>query len=673
MPANLADRDPWLEPYRDVIGRRNLYYGDLRHQIENQGGLLGPISEGHRYFGINVGYKEGERGFWYREWAPGARRVNLVGEFNGWDRERHPATRDEYGVWRLFLPWSEVGQTLVHESRYKVYVESEIGGMDRIPAYAKRVLQESDQSFAARLWMPDRGHEFLNPRPTLPQRQGLRIYEAHVGIAQEEGKVGSYDEFRLNVLPRIAALGYDAIQLMAIQEHPFYGSYGYQVSSFFAPSSRFGTPDQLRTLIDAAHGYGLLVLLDLVHSHAVKNTAEGLNLFDGTQHQYFHDGAKGVHPLWDSMLFDYSKPEVRRFLLSNVRYWLEDFQFDGFRFDGVTSMLYLNHGVGSTFGSMDEYFSPNVDDEALTYLKLANDVARACLPGAVTVAEDVSGMPGIARTTGEGGVGFDYRLNMGVADYWIKLLKEKKDEDWRLGEIYGCLLNRRHDEKHIGYVESHDQALVGDKTIAFWLMDAEMYSGMANDRQSLVIDRGIALHKMIRLITFTLAGEGYLNFMGNEFGHPEWIDMPRAGNHDSYHYARRQWSLVDNGFLRYAKLNAFDKAMQALDIEFGVLTDPLIEQLALHEDTRQLVYRRGPLVFVFNFHATESYQELRVPVPDRSDYRLVLTTDSSQFGGFSRIDEALPYIWQDVPMYGRNQSIQIYLPCRTAMVFAPKV
>ncbi len=668
---SLADRDSWLVPYREVLGRRDLYFGELLHQMEGSGGLLGSISLGHKVFGLNRGERDGVPGFWFREWAPAAKSLNLIGDFNDWDREAHPATCDTFGIWSLFLSDVEVAGKLIHESRYKIHVKSAAGELDRIPAYARRVLQEFDRSFVARHWMPKVGHTFQNPRPTIPRHQGLRIYEAHIGMAQEDWKVGSFDEFRTQVLPRIASLGYNGLQLMGIQEHPYYASFGYHVSSFFAPSSRFGTPDQLRALIDAAHGLSMVVLLDLVHSHAVKNTAEGLNLLDGTQHQYFHDGLKGQHPAWDSMLFDYSKFEVRRFLLSNIRYWLEEFQFDGFRFDGVTSMLYNDHGLGAEFSNLDAYFGANVDDEALTYLKLANALAKEVYPSSISVAEDVSGMPGIALPIEEGGIGFDYRLNMGVPDYWIKLVKERRDEDWSLGDIYHVMLNRRRDEKHIGYAESHDQALVGDKTLAFWLMDAEMYESMANDRQSLVIDRGISLLKIIRTLTFSLAGEGYLNFMGNEFGHPEWIDFPRPGNNDSYQYARRQWSLVDNGYLRYSKLNSFDRALQTLDQVFGLLTDPLIEQLALHEDSRQMVYRRGPLVFVVNLHPTESFPDLRIPVPEPQDYHLVLTSDDVRYAGFGRVNEQEPMVWQDVPMYGCAQSIQSYLPNRTVMVYAP--
>ncbi len=660
------DGDAWLEPFRGVVERRQHYFDGVLQGLDEQGGLLGPISLGHKSFGLT----RVEAGWQYREWAPGAHSLRLIGDFNGWDREANPLVRDDFGVWSTFLPDAEYAGRVVHESRYKVHVVSEIGGMDRIPAYAGRVVQEPESgAFTARLWNPEHPYSFRHPAPATVQ--ALRIYEAHVGMAQEEGRVGTYLEFQQNILPRIASLGYNAIQLMGIQEHPYYASFGYHVSSFFAPSSRFGTPDELRSLIDGAHRLGLFVLLDLVHSHAVKNTEEGLNLFDGTAHQYFHDGARGVHPAWDSMLFDYAKPEVQRFLLSNVRYWLEEFRFDGFRFDGVTSMLYHDHGLGAGFTSLDCFFGGNVDDEALCYLKLANELAHLVRPGAVTIGEDVSGMPGLGRPVAEGGLGFDYRLSMGIPDMWFEQVELKRDEDWNLGGIYSALLNRRRNEKHVAYVESHDQALVGDKTLSFWLMDSAMYWGMADQVESLAIDRGIALHKIIRLLTFAIGGEGYLNFMGNEFGHPEWIDFPREGNGNSFQHARRQWSLVDNGLLRYQKLNRFDQAMQALDKCFGTLTDPLIEQLLLHEDTRQLVFRRGPLVFALNLHATESYAGLRIPVPEAQDYEVVLDSDDLRFGGHGRSALDVRYVWQDVPMYGQPQSLMVYLPSRSIQVLAP--
>ena len=669
--TGLIKLDPWLEPYSDKLRERVAHCQRFRKRIDEEDcrGLMGQISLGHRYFGFNRGEMNGRNGVWYREWAPGADYLALIGDFNDWNRDAHPLARDDYGVWQIFLHDSHYGDRLTHESKVKAHVGSADSGLDRIPAYIRRVVQEyGTPNFTGQYWNPPESYEWKNTPPT--RTGGLRLYEAHVGMAQEEARVGTFLEFSQNVLPRIANLGYNVLQLMAVMEHPYYGSFGYHVSNFFAVSSRFGTPEGLKELIDTAHGMGLLVIMDLVHSHSVKNMDEGLNRFDGTDCQYFHAGARGQHPTWDSLCFDYAKYEVQQFLLSNIRFWLEEYRFDGFRFDGVTSMLYLDHG-NKKFSSYDDYFDDNVDNDALTYLVLANEVVHGVNNAAITIAEDVSGMVGLARPVKEGGLGFDYRLAMGIPDYWIKLLKEVTDEQWNMSEIYHTLLNRRAHEKHIGYAESHDQALVGGKTIAFRLMDKEMYWNMSVSSPNFVTDRGIALHKMIRLITFTLGGEGYLNFMGNEFGHPEWIDFPRSENNYSHHYARRQWSLVDQGTLRYKGLNNFDREMQNLDRRYNLLEDSLIESLMFHEEKKQLVYRRGALVFVFNFHPSESYADLCVPVPDPNDYQLILNSDDEAFEGHGLVDECIIYPKQNVPISGRNQSIQLYLPARTAQVLVP--
>jgi 1,4-alpha-glucan branching enzyme len=670
----LIKDDPWLANYAPLLRARHDHLKSILTRIDANGGLMGPISQGHHFFGFNRGEFHGTPGVWYREWAPGALQLRLIGDFNNWNRWDCPLVPDSFGVHSLFLPDDKFKTRLSHGSMVKVLVVHHNSTItDRVPAYIKRVVQETGSSnFTGQLWMPPQAYAWQNTAPKADPNGGLRVYEAHVGMSQEEGKVGSFNEFADKILPRIKRLGYNAIQLMAIQEHPYYGSFGYHVSNFYAVSSRFGTPEDLKRLIDLAHGMGIVVIMDLVHSHSVKNTHEGLNLFDGTDFQYFHGGPRGQHVAWDSMVFDYAKYEVQRFLLSNVRYWLEEYKFDGFRFDGVTSMLYLDHGLGKKFATYDDYFGPNIDRDALAYLQMANLVAHQVKPDAITIAEDVSGMPGVARPVVEGGLGFDYRLAMGVPDYWIKLLKEKRDEQWSMGEILHTLLNRRHQEKHIGYAESHDQALVGDKTIAFRLMDKDMYWHMDTASHSLVIDRGIALHKMIRLITFSLSGEGYLNFMGNEFGHPEWIDFPREGNGYSYHYCRRQWSLADNPQLKYKGLQNFDIAMQKLDDTCHLLADRFIEQLMVHEDHKLIVYRRGPLVFAFNFHATNSYTDLRIPVPDKSDYRILLNTDAQEFAGPGLIMPNTIYPVQQQPFEGRQQSIQIYLPARTAQVLGPK-
>ncbi len=671
--TGLIAGDPWLGPYADQLRKRYAHYRQMLELIEKAGGLLGPVSQGHHYFGLNRGRHNEKTGVWYREWAPGAQELYLTGDFNEWNRSSHPLEKDSFGVWSIFLPDKQYANRLVHASQVKVRVVTARGVMDRIPAYIRRVIQDPNTSdYMGLYWQPPNPFKFQHPQPA-PQtrRGGLRIYETHIGMAQEEPRVGTFAEFTARILPRIHDQHYNAVEIMAILEHPYYGSFGYHVSNFYAVSSRFGTPEDLKALIDTAHAMGIAVLLDVVHSHAIQNLNEGLNLFDGTDYQYFHAGDRGRHAAWDSLCFDYSVFEVQRFLLSNLRYWLEEFHFDGFRFDGVTSMLYLDHGLGAGFTSYDSYFGSNVDADALAYLQLANQLVHSLRPEIITIAEDVSGMPGMARPVAEGGLGFDYRLAMGIPDYWIKLLKEQRDEQWNLGGLYHTLLNRRRQEKHIGYAESHDQALVGDKTIAFWLMDKEMYAHMSKSTSSLIIDRGLALHKMIRLLTLSLGGEAYLNFMGNEFGHPEWVDFPRPGNNFSYHYARRLWSLVDRDDLHYRALNEFDRAMQLLDERWNLLEDKFIEQLLVHEDTRQLAFRRGPLVFVFNFHVWESYFGLRIPVPDPCDYQIVLDTDRPEFAGQGRCASGHIYPRQDIPMYGRCQSVQIYLPSRTAQVLAP--
>ncbi len=580
----LVQNDGWLEPFADEIQRRiDSFQGELNNLKKVSGGLKEFALE-HQFLGFN--YDKKKKGWWYREWAPKAQKMSLIGDFNNWKRTANPLKKQKGSVWEVFLPDHEYKSKLKHDSGIKVHVVAGNGALDRMPAYIERTVQPAGQiDFVGKFWNPPKPSKWTDNNYSLKKSSEMPlIYECHIGMAQEEERVGTFREFADNILPRIKNLGYNIIQTMAIQEHPYYGSFGYHVSSFFAVSSRFGTPDDFKYLVDKAHQLGIAVIMDLVHSHAVKNVAEGLNEFDGSDDQYFHPGGKGYHNAWDSKLFNYGKWEVRQFLLSNVRYWIDEYHVDGFRLDGVTSMMYLHHGDHTSFDNYDKYFASGVDWDNLLYLQLANELAHSLKPGFITIAEDMSGMPGLCRPQKEGGIGFDFRLGMGIPDYWIKVLKEKKDEDWNVHELWGTMANRRYGERTIAYAESHDQAIVGDKTIAFWLMDKEMYTHMHKDYDSLVIDRGIALHKMIRFFTMALGGEGYLNFIGNEFGHPEWIDFPREGNEWSYRYARRQWSLVEQSDLSYQFLNNFDRAIVHLTDKYHVLDALAARQLNLDLD-----------------------------------------------------------------------------------------
>ncbi|XP_077284122.1 1,4-alpha-glucan-branching enzyme [Arctopsyche grandis] len=663
----LLDLDPYLTPYEREIKRRYGCLIDAWEKINSLEGGIDSFSRGFNKFGVII---HDDNSVTWREWAPGAETVYLYGDFNDWREDSHPFRRLEYGKWEINLPAEPDGSCILkHMSRVQLHVN---GCFPRISPWAKYVKPHEDGIvFQHHIYNPP--EPYVMQYPKVPRPKSLRIYECHVGIATSELRVGTYDEFRENILPRIKRQGYNTIQLMGIMEHAYYASFGYQVTSFFAASSRYGTPCQLKRMVDEAHNMGLYVMLDVVHSHASKNTLDGLNEFDGTKACYFHDGAKGTHPLWDSRLFNYSEFEVLRFLLSNLRWYQEEYNFDGFRFDGVTSMLYHSRGAGQGFsGHYDEYFGLNVDTEALVYLMLANKLVHHINENAVTIAEDVSGMPASGRPVEEGGTGFDYRLAMAIPDKWIKLLKEFKDEDWNVGDIVHTLTNRRWKEGTVAYVESHDQALVGDKTIAFWLMDSKMYTLMSTTSESNpIINRGLALHCMIRLITHALGGEAYLNFMGNEFGHPEWLDFPRAGNNSSYHYARRQWNLVDNDLLKYKFLNNFDRDMNNLEEKYGWLhTEPAYVSTK-HEGDKVVCAERGGLLFVFNFHHTNSYTDYRLGANSSGDYKVILSSDSSIYGGFDRVKvDGIPYPTQGIPWANRTDSIQAYLPSRTALVFA---
>ena len=653
MGYAIFDYDPSLQGFEADIDLRMNNYKHKKKQLLTNASSLAEFANGHEYFGFH----KTKDGWFYREWAPSAEEVYLTGDMNGWKWLDLPLKRLENGVWEIFL----AGQNALYDGCHvKTIIRKNGQLLDRIPLYAKRVVQDpTTYTWCAQVC--DETPYKWKHNSFIPDKKPF-IYECHIGMAQDEQRVATFDEFRQNTLPRIKKLGYNVLQIMAIMEHPYYGSFGYQVSNFFAVSSRFGKPNDLKRLIDEAHGMGIAVLLDVVHSHAVRNTKEGINEFDGTTCQFFHEGERGEHPAWGTKLFNYDKNEVLHFLLSNLKFWLNEYHFDGFRFDGVTSMIYKDHGLGTAFTDYSKYFSLNTDTEALTYVQLANELIREVNPNALTIAEDMSAMPGMCLPIKDGGIGFDYRLAMGLPDLWIKLIKEQRDEDWNMWHIWHELTSRRPKEKYIAYAESHDQALVGDKTIIFRLCDSEMYSSMSKLTQSYIIDRGIALHKIIRFITLTLGGEGYLNFMGNEFGHPEWIDFPREGNNWSYFYCRRQWHLADDGLLKYGWLNEFDKAMLALAKSRPLFEKPPVS-LFIDEQKQVLVYERAGLIFVFNFHPTNSYENYTVPVPTSGKYQVILSTDEEQFGGENRV--SMDYVYTAKKKKGVSQ-FSIYAPSRCA-------
>ena len=653
----ILELNPQLAPFAGDIDLRMFLYRATRDRLLKGGQTLNDFANAHAYFGFH--HVPG--GWYYREWAPGAYQLYLEGDFNGWNQTSHPLTSLGNGNWEIFLPGDDA---LWDGCKVKTVVDANMTRTEHIPLYARRVVQDkATLTFSAEVVDDCKKFEWTDEN--FQPEGSLFIYEAHVGMAQEEGRIGTYREFADKILPRIKRGGYNTVQLMAIMEHPYYGSFGYQVSNFFAASSWFGKPEDLKYLINTAHNMGIRVLLDVVHSHAVKNTAEGINMFDGTTWQFFHDGAKGDHPAWGTKCFDYGKTGVLHFLLSNLKFWMTEYHFDGFRFDGVTSMLYHDHGLGTDFNTNDKYFSYNTHTEAITYLQLANELIRQVNPNAITIAEDMSGMPGMCLPISDGGIGFNYRLGMGLPDMWVHTVKEQKDEFWDIFRMWCEMCMRRPGEKTVAYVESHDQALVGDKTLIFRLADAAMYTGMEKRTHNPVIDRAIALHKMIRLFTLAGGGEAYLNFMGNEFGHPEWIDFPREGNGWSFHYCRRQWSLRDNPDLKYQWLGQFDEDMIHLAKAVNLFSMNMGD-LRLIDSDRQIIafYRKG-LLFAFNFSPSNSYTDVTVSLPAIADYEVALCSDDGKYGGNDLIAH-MKYKAQ-VAKDG-SSSVKLYLPARTAIV-----
>ena len=661
-PYQITEIDPWLAPYGNDIELRMDRFKEKRRQLVGDSASLKDFANGYLFFGFH----RTKNGWVFREWMPGADEVRLMGDFNEWNRDSHPLDRGENGVWEIALTGAE---SLKEGQNVKLWVRKGENWFERLPAYSMKVVMDEQTSIlCTQVWDAEKEYPWTDAGFTSVKPDAPLIYEAHVGMSQDREGIGTYREFTENVLPRIRNLGYNTVQLMAIQEHPYYGSFGYQVTNFFAASHWYGAPEDLKYLVNTAHSMGIRVLLDVVHSHACPNVGEGLQLQDGTEDQYFLAGGEGWHPAWGTKLFNYGRTEVLHFLLSNLKFWMEEYHFDGFRFDGVTSMIYHDHGLGSAFTNYDMYFNLNTDLEALNYLQLANELIHEVNPNATTVAEDMSGMPGMCLPIEQGGIGFDYRLAMGEPDYWIKLLKDTRDEDWNMNGLWYEMTTRRPQEKIIGYCESHDQALVGDKTLIFRMADAEMYTGMMKDYHSLTMDRAIELHKIIRLYTMSLGGNGYLNFMGNEFGHPEWIDFPREGNGWSYKYCRRQWSLVDNPDLKFGWLNDFDKAMINLAGEKKLLDDPAAVSLWIDPERKIISFSRGGLLFVFNFHNSYSEQSffLHAHTTGEGAYKVILSTDEKRFGGPGLIDHE--YIYQTAYTEGRGLGFNVYSPCRTAMV-----
>ncbi|KAK9673873.1 hypothetical protein RND81_12G195300 [Saponaria officinalis] len=555
---------------------------------------------------------------------------------------------------------------LQHGSKYRVYFNTPDGPLERIPAWATYVRLDGDGNQPCAVhWdpSPECAHKWKNNSPKRPK--SLRIYECHVGISGSDPKVSSFLEFTEKVLPRVKDLGYNAIQLFGVIEHKDYFTAGYRVTNMYAVSSRFGTPEDFKRLVDEAHGLGLLVFLDIVHSYSAADEMVGLSLFDGTNDCYFHTGKRGHHKYWGTRIFKYGDVDVLQFLLSNLRWWIEEYHIDGFQFHSLPSMMYTHNGFATFTGDFEEYCNQYVDRDALLYLILANDILHFLHPNIITIAEDATLYPGLCEPSSQGGLGFDYYVNLAAPEMWLSFLENVPDNEWSMSKIVTTLMgNKIYTNKMLLYAENHSQSISGGRSFAEILFGTEVGS---NEASKLL--RGTSLHKVIRLITFTIGGSAYLNFMGNEFGHPKRVEFPTSNNNFSFELASRRWDLLSDQGL-HQKLFHFDQDMMKLDQKEKVLSRGLPNVHHVNDDTMVISYTRGPLLFIFNFHPTDSYERYSVGVDEAGEYQMILNSDEEKYSGQGAIN-ADQYFQRSIRkrIDGFQNCLQLPLPSRSAQVY----
>ncbi|XP_058788144.1 1,4-alpha-glucan-branching enzyme 3, chloroplastic/amyloplastic [Vicia villosa] len=555
-----------------------------------------------------------------------------------------------------------------HGSKYRVYFNTTNGPLERVPAWATYVQPELDgrQAYAIH-WEPppEDVYKWKNQSPKVPK--SLRIYEAHIGISGSEPKISSFNDFTDKTLPYIKEAGYNAIQLIGVVEHKDYFTVGYRVTNFYATSSRYGTPDDFKRLVDEAHGLGLLVFMEIVHSYAAADEMVGLSLFDGSNDCYFHSGKRGQHKFWGTRMFKYGDVDVLHFLLSNLNWWIEEYQIDGFQFHSLSSMIYTHNGFASFTGDLEEYSNQYVDKDALLYLIMANEILHVLHPNIITIAEDATYYPGLCEPTSQGGLGFDYYVNLSAPEMWSTFLETVPDHEWSMTKIVNTLVSKKENaNKMLLYAENHNQSISGRRSLAEVLF-GEIDEHSEHYKESLL--RGSSLHKMIRLITLTIGGRAYMNFMGNEFGHPKRVEFPTSSNDYSYSLANRQWDLLEKDGV-HRDLFTFDKDMMRLDKNERVLSRGFPSFHHVNDSSKVISYVRGPLLFIFNFHPTDSYDSYTVGVEEAGEYQLILNTDEIKYAGQGILREN-QYFQRTISkrVDGHRNCIEVQLPSRTAQVY----
>lgn len=586
---------------------------------------------------------EGQQGVYFALWAPNAQSVSVVGGFNGWNRDSHPMQPrwDGSGIWEVFIPGIGEGEVykyyLVSTNGYAVEKADPYGYQTEIPPKTASVVRGLDYKWKDSKWLQQREKQSILDQP-------LSIYELHPGSwrRKEGNEFLSYHELAQELPKYCRELGFTHVELMPVMEHPFYGSWGYQLTGYFAPSSRYGSPQDFMFLVDALHQAGIGVILDWVPSH-FPSDEHGLGYFDGT-HLYEHpDPRKGFHKDWNSLIFNYGRNEVRSFLISNALYWLDKYHIDGLRVDAVASILYLdysrNHGEWepNEFGGRE-----NLD--AISFIKDFNDAVHTQQPHTFTVAEESTAFPGVTAPTYEGGLGFDLKWMMGwMHDTLSYFQKDPMYRSWHQGQL-AFSIHYAFSEKFVLPL-SHDEVVYGKNSLIN-KMPGDEWQKFAN----------------LRLLFSYMWGHpgGKLLFMGGEFGQQhEWRHDFSLDWHE-----HEQGNLQQGVSVLLQELNQLYQTEPALYqnnyapegfewVDFNDMSNSVFCWLRKGSDTKE------QLLFIGNF-TPNVLKNYRVGVPQSGRYAELFNSDDWKYGGSGVRNTNLETA--PVSRHGREHSLSLKLP-----------
>ena len=607
----------------------------------------------YKKLGAHPSEENGEKGFFFAVWAPNAEAVHVIGTFNNWDEEKYPMKKlNDGGIWTLFIPGIGAGELykycITTEEGEKLYkADPFANSTEKRPGTASKTADFTGFRWTDARWMNKRGKKNPNQQP-------LAIYECHIGswMKHPDGGDGFYNyrEFADRIVEYLKELRYTHIELIGISEHPFDGSWGYQVTGYYAPTSRYGTPNDFMYMINKLHGAGIGVILDWVPAHFCPD-AHGLAKFDGKCIFEDPDPRRGEHPDWGTRIFNLAKHEVSNFLIANVFYWIREFHIDGIRVDAVASMLYLDYGKKDGQWVANKY-GGNENLDAIEFFKHLNSVIHGGFPGFLTIAEESTAWPKITARPEDGGLGFDFKWNMGWMHDFCEYMK--LDPVMRKGDHNGMTFAMSYNS-----AENYILPLSHDEVVHLKCSMVEKMPGYRVDKYS-----------NLRLgYTFMMGHCGKkLLFMGQEFGQErEWSE---ARELDWFLLSDEQNSGMKNYVGKLLEMYRSYKCLYEIDNDWGGFEwiNANDSDRSIYSFLRKCPSSRRGLVFILNMTPVK-YENYRVGVPVNKRYKLILNSTEKQFGGFE--DTPVPEVIRAKKGLCdfRDQYIEFDLPAYGGLVF----